>query len=86
MSNPAIAFFNWGRWVADCPKPGCGNALELERGQADFVCRTRNGVGACATSAPVQWPTDPGPAEVEAALGGRSEAGRSWRPGEELHP
>lgn len=78
----AVAYVNWGRWVADCPNPTCTNALELEVGQQHWKCewvRDRHGnLDGCRTTAPIDWPADP--AAVEQDLAARPEADRHWRP------
>lgn len=84
MSDPAVAFYDWGRWVAGCPAEGCTNALGLERGQPAFTCVTRDGNGCCGGSTYVLWPSSPDIWEVESAISGRAPAEQSWHPGEEL--
>jgi hypothetical protein len=78
----AVAFFDYGRWVADCPAPNCTNALALERGQATWLCRWVNpnngNVIGCGASAPIAWPADP--EAVEASLIGRPESAQHWKP------
>lgn len=36
--NEALAYFNWGRWVVDCPQPGCSDAREVKPPQLEDVC------------------------------------------------
>ena len=78
----AVAYMSWGRWVADCPNPGCTNAMGLDRGQTEFRCGTANSVGTCGTVAPIGWPTNAD--AVEQALAGRPPASQSWKPGDDL--
>lgn len=52
----ARARVNHGRWIADCPRPHCTNAMELKPQQATFHC---GGAGGCQMVAPVEWPDDP---------------------------
>lgn len=74
----AVAYLNWGRWVANCPT--CPNALALDPGQAVFSCGT--GVGACGTVADVEWPSESTIEDVDAAYGGQPPQDQSWQPGE----
>ena len=41
MDLAAFAYYNWGRWVADCPDAidGCKCAVDLKRGETKFHCR-----------------------------------------------
>jgi hypothetical protein len=34
----APAYVNWGRWVVDCPDPGCTDAREVNPLQLEDVC------------------------------------------------
>lgn len=78
----AVAFFDYGRWVADCPAPGCTNALALEPGQRTWLCRWVNpnngNVIGCGTTAPLDWPADR--ADIEASLIGLPESAQHWKP------
>jgi hypothetical protein len=79
----AVARYDWGRWVADCPNPACTNAMQLDRGQARYECRfplddQGHAFGGCGTVAPLGWPDDPKAIEVE--LAGMPESQRQWRP------
>lgn len=71
----ALAYVNWGRWVADCPVDGCHDARELTPGTTTMTC-------VAGHISPVQWPG--GPASVTAitaALGERAEPKtRNWLP------
>jgi hypothetical protein len=67
-----LAYFNWGRWVADCPRP-CGSAMELTPGQEEIACRT------CQCAALVEWP-DNAP-QISTVLAERpQEQHRNWYP------
>lgn len=85
MSDVAIpglgyAYANFGRWVVDCPRPWCTNAMQVWRGQAMFECR---GPDSCGWTAPIVWPPDPD--AIEAILAVRpANAVRNWRAGETL--
>jgi hypothetical protein len=80
----ARAYFNHGRWVADCPREYCSYAFELEPGQDRYLCRTkqrRAGVPpkGCGADAPIEWPTDAG--EIQRVLEMRPvEATQNWFP------
>jgi hypothetical protein len=52
----AQAYCNHGRWVADCPRPYCGNAIALQPKQSQFFC---DGEGGCRLLAEVEWPDEP---------------------------
>jgi len=79
----AVAFMSWGIWCADCPNAACANAMQLTRGQTEFVCSDLDGSGAgvCGTVDTITWPADPD--AVEVAVAGRDPA-KSWLPGGEL--
>lgn len=51
----ARARVNHGRWIADCPRRYCANAVKLTPGQPTFHC---SGGGGCQMVAPVEWPAD----------------------------
>ncbi len=51
----ARARVNHGRWIADCPRRYCANAMRLEPGQATFHC---GGAGGCLMVADIEWPAD----------------------------
>lgn len=78
----AIAVYDWGRWVADCPNPACTNALAVEPGQTGWLCRyvspATGQVIGCNTQAPLDWPPDPH--AIAAALADKPESARCWRP------
>jgi len=54
MTRAAQAYMNHGRWIADCPRNGCRNALALQPGQAQFHCTPCG----CGVFADVEWPPD----------------------------
>ncbi len=69
----AVVYFNWGRWVADCPTPSCSNAEEYGRGLTDgsMVC------SFCHRMSKVVWPDDR--AAIEKVLNGRPvPSTRNW--------
>jgi len=79
--DSAIARYDWGRWVADCPNPACTNALLVQPGQTEWLCRSVNNQGrvdGCLTAASLVWPDDP--AAIAAGLAGMPESEQNWRP------
>jgi hypothetical protein len=73
----ARAYYNHGRWITDCPRPGCANAQALTPAQWVFECSN------CLVRAPVEWP--PNAAEITAELDRRPVPDtRNWFP--EDHP
>lgn len=52
-NNTAVAYINHSRWVADCPRPYCGNAEKLSPRQKTVHCSN------CLLVASVSWPADP---------------------------
>lgn len=51
----ARARVNHGRWIADCPRRYCANAMRLEPRQAMFHC---GGEGGCRMVADIEWPAN----------------------------
>lgn len=49
LLNQAVAYVNFGRWVAECPT-GCGSACALEDNQPFVHCQE------CTNFCPVLWP------------------------------
>jgi hypothetical protein len=72
----ARARVNHGRWIADCPRSYCANAVRLEPGQAVYHC---GGEGGCHMVADVEWPTD-ADSIWEALLERPVPATRNWYP------
>ncbi len=75
----ALAYLNWGRWVADCPHPGCHDA----RAVYHPTTGQRQTEDVCANGHP--FTIDMPPANVEAqlvaAVAERTvDADRSWYP------
>lgn len=76
ITSRARARVNHGRWIADCPRPYCTNALRLDPGQGTFHCA---GEGGCQLVAEVEWPADA--AGIWGALAERPVPGtRNWYP------
>jgi hypothetical protein len=80
-------YMSWGKWVAQCPRPGCHNAEQL--GQCDdgtvggltatsFVCRESH-LG-CGVRCAADWPDRV--KEIEFMLRSRPVGARNWFPGE----
>lgn len=55
LTARARARVNHGRWIADCPRRYCANAVKLQPRQGTFHCA---GEGGCQMVAPVEWPSD----------------------------
>ena len=69
----ARAYYNHGRWVADCSRPYCGGAEDLTARQGGFVCSN------CRQLDTVEWPADAD--EITAALERRPvPQTRNWFP------
>jgi hypothetical protein len=72
--NTALAYLNWGRWVVDCPQPGCTDARLVNPARLEDVCA--NGHPFTITMPP--------PAQAAAIvteMAGRArEQDRSWYP------
>jgi hypothetical protein len=85
----AVVFMSWGRWVAQCPRPGCPNAEQFGRCDdgtpggltgTSFRCRTE--YGGCGLVCAVEWPANV--EDLEAVLRARPvPATRNWAPGED---
>lgn len=71
----AVAYVNWGRWVADCPRADCANAEQLVRGAPRFAC------SFCGYTCSVSWP-DEAKRIVEALAARPVPSTRNWLPGE----
>lgn len=81
IAGAVYAEANWGRWIANCPRPFCTNAMGLERGQELFVCA--DACDACGQTAAIIWPADPD--AIEALLGFRPvRRTQNWLPSETL--
>lgn len=83
----AIARVNWGRWLADCPRPFCANAEHFGANRAGHVGGlTPRGFtcSECGLQCPVQWP--PNVDDITFILGLRPvPATRNWQPPETIH-
>lgn len=87
----AVAYLNWSRWVADCPRPHCGNAEQFGRtptgqqgGLTGKTFRCREEEGGCGLRCAASWP--PNVADIERMVMPRPvPSTRNWVPGEDLH-
>lgn len=68
------AFFDWGRWVADCAY--CTSAAILDRGQQTMRCAAPP-IG-CGRISRIEWPDDI--ETVMRELAGLPEPQQNWRP------
>lgn len=72
----AQTYVNWGRLVVECPREGCGDAREVQPGQASEACVNGHPIT-------LDWP--PRIADVMAELSERPNArNRNWFPAD--HP
>jgi hypothetical protein len=80
VAGLAYAYANHGRWVCDCPRPWCTNAMQVWPGDETFECA---GPDSCGWTCPIVWPPDP--AAIEVLLSARPAAStRNWTVGEAL--
>jgi len=87
----AVAWLHGGMWIAECPRPFCGNAEMFGQCRdgtvgglsgASFRCRIE--YGGCGLVCRAEWP--PNMADIEALVMPRPvPATRNWLPGESLH-
>jgi hypothetical protein len=76
LTHTARARVNHGRWIADCPRRYCANAVRLQPRQGSFHC---SGEGGCQLVVPIEWPLDA--EEIWAVLGERPvPSTRNWYP------
>jgi hypothetical protein len=75
---PAAARVDYGRWLADCPAPGCKNAQLLDPADPRWFCVACHNADVGGRWRPVAWPADR--AAVEAGLVDLPEAKQFWRP------
>jgi len=82
----AIAYMNWGRWVADCPSAECTNALLVTPGQTQWECLYTTGPAlyprteGCGTTEVLVWPEDV--EGIQASLAGLPDSQQNWQPEE----
>ena len=76
LAPTARARVNHGRWIADCPRRHCANAIRLKPGEPTFHC---SGEGGCHLITPIVWP--PNADAIWEALAERPvPATRNWYP------
>lgn len=71
----ALARVYRGEWIADCPRPHCGNAEKLAAWQPLFACSNL----WCGIQVPVTWPPDAG-AILEVLRGRGAAQWMNWFP------
>jgi hypothetical protein len=80
----ALAYYNWGRWVVDCPVPGCGDARALH--PEDHITGIPSAEPmyeqVCAAGHPITIEMPPGQeaARIEVALSERADGDKGWYP------
>lgn len=81
----ALAYFNWGRWVVDCPEPGCTDARSVytqDKDSGEYVGKPHT-EDVCAHGHPfrIVMPPPQMEARIVAAVAGRAvEGDKSWYP------
>ena len=86
MSVQAVAYCNWGRWVADCPRPDCSSAEHAgdEGGAVGGLTGLAFHCSHCGLVCSASWPANVD--DIERILAQRPvPSTRNWRPGETLH-
>lgn len=87
MDLIAYARAEWGRWIADCPRPGCSNAehqgADPLSGHVGGLTGTTFRCAICVLACPALWPADK--EAIDALLQLRpAPQTRNWLPGEPL--
>lgn len=77
----ALAYVNAGRWVAECPFPGCRSAQVVAESDRRWLC-PECANGGTNRWARVTWPSDSHRARVERELAPRPPLNTNWTPGE----
>jgi hypothetical protein len=80
----ALAYFNWGRWVVDCPEPGCTDARSVytqDKDTGEYVGKPHT-EDVCANGHPfrIAMPPPTMEARIVTALAERDDADKSWFP------
>lgn len=75
------AYVNWGRWVADCPTPGCNGALIVSHEDPRFYCPYCFNDPEAGRFLAVAFPAARAAIEAELLKRPLLEQ-RNWRPGE----
>lgn len=71
---------NHGRWIVECPTPGCGGAQATSPEDPRFLCTYCANIGTGGKWIRVVWPRDP--EAIEELLVDRPANAQNWRPGE----
>jgi hypothetical protein len=80
----ALAYYNWGRWVADCPTPGCGDARAVfpeDRNGTPSARPQLSQLCARGHAMSIEMPPENVAAQIAAVLADRDfDADRAWYP------
>lgn len=79
----AVAYCNWGRWVARCPRCPGAEHFGNEQGHAGGLFGDRFVCSTCTLACGVDWP--PNVDAIARLLALRPEPNRNWLPGETIH-
>lgn len=71
----ALAYYNHGRWIADCPED-CGSAADLDPRRGVYHC------SACQCITKVIWPHNAD--DITETLSVRPKRNRNWYPANHL--
>lgn len=81
----ALAYYNWGRWVVDCPESGCTDARSVymqDKDSGEYVGKPHT-EDVCAAGHPFRIVMPPPSMEariVTAFAGRQDDADKSWYP------
>jgi len=78
---PVLAYVNHGRWVGDCPAPGC-NAAQMLHESGIYFCTECGNAAFSHKWLRVAWPSDA--KEIALLLCNRQAQNQNWMPGEPL--
>lgn len=77
----SLVYVNWGRLVAECASPGCGDARAVELGQRSATCCVGDGITSRCPGHPFELVWPPNMAQILAALDERTaEKRKNWFP------
>lgn len=54
ITQTVLAYVNHGRWIAECPRQFCNNAVKLTGGETTFRCLIK--FEGCGQEATIVWP------------------------------
>lgn len=80
----AAAHVNAGRWIVECPFPGCHSAQVPSYTDPRFFCIECENRPVGGRWVPVVWPTPATVKQIESALRARPAEHQFWRPGEKV--